>query len=66
MSARRPRELSFPPLPRYYNPPRLYEPLHEEDEEPLTQRLYELDRSSAQFPERLDELLQDEGWMKDI
>ena len=26
-------------------------PLREEDEERLTQRLYELDRSSAQFPE---------------
>ena len=47
-------------------PKPLYEPLREEDEEPLTQRLYELDRSSAQFPERLDELLQDEGWVKDI
>ena len=47
-------------------PKPLYEPLREEDEEPLTQRLYELDRSSAQFPERLDELLQDEGWMKDV
>ena len=43
-----------------------YIPLREEDEEPLTRRLHELDRSSAQFPERLDELLQDEGWVKDI
>ena len=49
-----------------YEPKPLYEPLREEDEEPLTRRLYELDRSSAQFPERLDKLLQDEGWMKDI
>ena len=66
MSARRPRELPFPPLPRHYSPPRRYEPPHEEDEERFTQRLYKLDRSSAQFPERLDELLQDEGWMEDI
>ena len=47
-------------------PEPLDEPLREEDEERLTQRLYELDRSSAQFPERLDELLRDEGWMKDL
>ena len=47
-------------------PEPFYEPLREEDEESLTQRLYGLDRSSAQFLERLDELLQDEGWMKDI
>ena len=50
----------------------LYEPeqrdkrSREGDEERLTQRLYELDRSSAQFPERLDELLRDERWMRDI
>ena len=49
-----------------YEPEPLYEPLCEEDEERLTQRLYELDRSPTQFPERLNELLQDGEWMEDI
>ena len=31
-----------------------------------TQRLYELDRSLADFPERLDELLHDKQWMGDL
>ena len=30
-----------------------------------TKNLYELDRSSAQFPNRLDELLRSEQWTKD-
>ena len=49
-----------------YEPEQLDERSREGDEEQLTQRLYELDRSSAQFPERLDELLRDERWMGDI
>jgi len=30
----------------------------------LTQRLYELDKSSTRFPEQLDELLHDTEWVK--
>ena len=30
------------------------------------QRLYELDRSSTQFPEQLDELLHDEEWERQL
>ena len=63
-SARRPVQPDKPEQPG--EPETFYEPLREEDEERLTQRLYELDRSSAQFPERLDELLQDERWIKDL
>ena len=69
MSARRLYKLVRPstrPPEQPDEPEPFYKPLRKKDEKRLTQRLYELDRSSAQFPERLDELLQDEGWMKDI
>ncbi|KAF9643100.1 kinase-like protein, partial [Thelephora ganbajun] len=32
----------------------------------LAQRLYELDRSSTQFPEQLDKLLHDKEWIEDL
>ena len=61
------RPLEQPDDPKQVDKPEQADgPLREEDEERLTQRLYELDRSSAQFPERLDELLQDEGWMEGL
>jgi len=31
-----------------------------------TQRLYELDRTSAQFPNQLDELLRSQQWTEDV
>ena len=50
--------------PSTWPPEQPDEPLREEER--LTQRLYGLDRSSAQFQKRLDELLQDEGWARDL
>ena len=49
-----------------YEPRPLYDSLREGYEERFTQRLHELARTPAQFPELLDELLQNEGWMEDI
>ncbi|KAF9641912.1 kinase-like protein, partial [Thelephora ganbajun] len=39
---------------------------HSPDQIMLTQRLYELDRSSTQFPEQLDKLLHDKEWIEDL
>ena len=36
------------------------------DRERLRERLYKLDRSSIQFPEQLNELLQDDKWVEDL
>lgn len=32
----------------------------------LSQRLYELNRSSARFPDQLNQLLQDKRWVEDL
>ena len=59
-----PRSQPHSELNLRYESEQHYEPLHEKDEEQLTQRLYGLNKSSAQFLKQLDELLQDEKWMR--
>ena len=51
-----PPQVPVPPMEQPVKPLR--------DNKRLRERLYKLDRSSIQFPEQLDELLQDHEWVE--
>ena len=45
---------------------RLYKTIRSLARSPEAQRLYKLDMSSTRFPEQLNELLHDEGWVEHL
>ena len=54
------------PAPRYDGAERSNLQPQRPDQTRPAQYLHQLDRSSARFPEQLDELLHDEGWVEQV